>query len=173
MAITYYSHSHGQYLSISSRVGGDDDSGTSASHTTSLFKSIFGSNPSGSPMTSGQGKPFMSTTTWSLEAKSYPPHIQLPNRGRAHVFDGEPKQQISHNPPIRPTSNSGCKRHIVPKKGGIATAIQDLFRPFDCATAIVIALSTREDVSIHLLDLTSEPAPSSSVTIHEDCNLEF
>ena len=58
------------------------------------------------------------------------------------------------------------------REGAIAAAIQDLFGPFDCATAIAIALSTRADVSIHLLDLTSEPTPSSSVTYHEDCNLK-
>ena len=55
-----------------------------------------------------------------------------------------------HSPHLPPTSNSGRKRHIVLREGGIATVKQDLFGPFDCTTTIVIALSTREDVSIHL-----------------------
>jgi len=162
-------------------VGGDDDSGTSASHTTSLPKSISSLNSSGSPKTSGHKKSTQLTTKANLSGPRQHglwkrrvtlPYIQLPDQGGAHVFDGYPTQQIGHNPRIRPTPNYGRQRHIVLRKGGIATAKQDLFGPFDCAAANAIALYTREDVSIHLSNLTFEPTSSSSTTFHEDCNLE-
>ena len=97
---------------------------------------------------------------------------QLPDQGGAHVFDGNLTQQIGHKPPIQPTPNYGRQCQIVLRKGGIATAIQDLFGPFDCAATIAIALYIREDVSIHLSNLTFESTSSSSATFHEDCNLE-
>lgn len=116
MAVTHHSHSHGQFLSISLGVGGDDDSRTSASHTSSLFKSISSLNPLGSPKTSGHKKSTQLTTKANLSGpwqhglwkrRVTLPHIQLLDQGGAYVFDGDLTQQIGHNPPIWPTSNCG------------------------------------------------------------------
>lgn len=88
------------------------------------------------------------------------------------MYSRDPTQQVGHNPLFRLAKNCGRQRHLLLRAGNVATAIQDLSGPFDCTTAIAIALSTREVVSFNLSDPTSKSVPTSSVIILEDSDLE-
>lgn len=100
------------------------------------------------------------------------PNCQLSDWGGNDVLSGPSSQQVGYNAFLRVTKNIGCQHHILSRVSGAAAAIQNLLGSTNGVLALSIALSTREEIVVHLSGSTYLDAPSTFISIHENSNLE-